>query len=193
MGIVGVVVVAVAWTDKTLALATACLAFFTLLLFAGVLVALNQLNESRRDRHIQVISDFGRRWDSARMAKALGLQRTIPGDEAAKRVAAWLNDTTKHPEAATLLMVLNFFEDLAIVVEEGELDIELVSRTMGAIVLTQWKYWEETILYMQQGRATNYSRFTQMAKELVAYEARQKRLREQAAIRERRRSVFRDS
>jgi hypothetical protein len=146
--------------------ATATLALFAFL-------ALRQVREIARDRHIQVISEFGLRWDEPRLWRARQKQIQIPNDEVADMVRRWY--TERDPEAADvplLLRVPNFFEDLALMVEIGNLEIPSIGLWMGDVILKMWEYWQPSIVWLQlQVAPTSYVRFAWLVRELKAIEA----------------------
>jgi hypothetical protein len=61
----------------------------------------------------------------------------------------WLADPTKRSAVPILLRIPNYFEDLAIMVEEGHLDLEFVAKGFSALALWEWDYWKEAISLMR--------------------------------------------
>jgi Domain of unknown function (DUF4760) len=138
----------------------------------GVLLAVRQLSESKRDRHVQVITDFGRRWDEDKMAEAR--EALLPFDDV--KLAEKIGECLAHPADSDLYLFLrvpNFFEDLALVVEFGSIDVELVSRAFRSLVLSEWKYWKPAITKFREGLdQAAYSQFESLATVLEATEAK---------------------
>src|SRR5881275_3234816 len=99
----------------------------TLALAIGASWALASLRETRRDRHVQVLTDYGRRWDSEEITEARQKQLQCGDDVALAELATkWLNDPSSAPDFYVLLRVPNFFEDLAVISKGGRLDMRLV-------------------------------------------------------------------
>src|SRR5438132_13803022 len=85
-------------------------------------VAVEQLDEVKRDRHVQVFSDLGRRWESLEMSEALEREKDYrPADLVALFERAG-RKPTRNPfkegqrrraakETVVLLRVPNYFED----------------------------------------------------------------------------------
>ncbi len=127
--------------------------------------ALAQLTEVKTDRHLQFLSDFGRRWDDPQLWEARQKQFSIPNDELPFLVEKWF--ATRDPEAAdvpVLLRVPNFFEDLAITVDAGRIDLDIVLRSFGSLILNMWSYWEPAIQKMCETAPTSYSEFRELAR-----------------------------
>ena len=139
----------------------------TAVLAAGVLLAWSQLKDSRRDRHIQILSDFGRRWDSERLVEARTKQATRDSQELADEVGRWLKKATDAPEVRTLLRVPNFFEDLAIMVDLGELKIKFVAKAFKATAEREWAYWKDAIAAMRTDSPESYKQFQALVEKLA--------------------------
>lgn len=139
----------------------------TLALAGAACWALQQLGEARRDRHIQVLSDFGRRWDDPTLEEAREKQGQYNSNELADAVVEWLKKPTSHPDMFILLRVPNYFEDLAIMVQLAGLDIEPVSKAFGTRALRSWAYWGEAIREMRDKDApASYVEFQQLVQAL---------------------------
>jgi hypothetical protein len=151
-------------------------AFGSLLAGAGLVVAgigawfaVKQLDETRRDREIQLIAELGRRWDDDRMAEARDKQLEYTSEELCEEVVRWLEDPKSRDSQLLLLLlrVPNFFEDLAVMVESGGLDIKLVDKAFRALVLTQWSYWEQAIVRTRELREPEaYVEFEKLKRQL---------------------------
>jgi hypothetical protein len=132
-------------------------------------VAVAQLEEVKKDRHVQAFFDFGVRWDSEAMSETL--QRVTnhsPAQVAGLVVRSQSeskNPIKKHlrrranEELAVLLREPNYFEDLAIIAQTGSLDLRLVSRDFKGVGLIAWNYWEAAIAELRKADEYSYSQF----------------------------------
>src|SRR5947207_7847244 len=116
-----------------LALVTAALAVAAILALRQLAVAVEELEEVKRDRHVEVFSDFGRRWESREMTEALEAEKDFRPQELvelfekANRDPSWnpLRERTRKRAAkltVLLLRVPNYFEDAGMVYRAGGLD-----------------------------------------------------------------------
>lgn len=145
-------------------------AIATCVLAAGVFLAWLQLVEARKQRQIQVLSDFGQRWDSERLVEARDKQAGYDSTDLAERVAEWLLAPADAPDVRTLLRVPNFFEDLAIMVDLGELKIDYVAKAFKASAEREWAYWHDAISAMQNDTPASYSQFEALVNRLAEHE-----------------------
>jgi hypothetical protein len=122
--------------------ATAVLALATVGLVAAAIKALGQVAEIKTDRHLQFISEYGRRWDGETLREARDKQAQMPNSDLANFVALWLD--LRQPVSSPvplLLRIPNFFEDLGITADAGKIDIAVVVRSFGLIIEDVWFYW----------------------------------------------------
>lgn len=154
------------WTDKLSAISTAVAALGFVGTAVGVWFAWDLLKETRRDRHIQVLSDFGRRWDEPEIAEARRKQRKYDSDTLAEEVDKWFHSTAEGSDVPILLRVPNYFEDLAIMVECGRLELAFVARAMRTNTLREWAYWEKAITKIRADSAESYVEFEKLAGQL---------------------------
>ena len=109
--------------------ATVALAIVTGTLAGAAIYALKQLGEVRRDRDVQVLADLGRRWDEDQLRAAREAAAHYDKDEFASEADKLFHtppDTSAQKEFIVLLRIPNFFEDLAIITESGDMDLALV-------------------------------------------------------------------
>ena len=187
--VTGVVATAPNWAEQLTGIGSVLAGLGFIAAAVALWFAYNQLKETRRDRHIQVISEFGRRWDSRRVQSARRIQRVYPGEDLQREVAAWINDPATKPDVDVLLRLPNFFEDLAIISRCGKLDIELITMAMGSIIIHQWEYWNPSIQTMRQTAPHDYEQFEGLVKDVRTHQACQERQRRRGAEWKRRRSV----
>jgi hypothetical protein len=148
-------------------------ALATLGLAVGVVFAARALAENRRDRHIQILSDFGRRWDTANLLEAREEQAQIHSAALVTLVDRWLTraaTTEEGKQVRTLLRIPNFFEDLAIMADLGDLDMAFVAKAFKPSTDREWAYWEQAILRMQETDRSSYRQFKQLKENLAKYE-----------------------
>jgi Domain of unknown function (DUF4760) len=140
-------------------------AFGTFAIAGGLIFTGIQIKETRRDRHIQVLSDFGRRWDEADLREARQL-RTKYGSskDVAALVEPWLNREEAGADLAQLLVIPNYFEDLALMVECGKLRPQLVAKAMRSVTLDEWDFWEPAITRIRVKDDSAYTEFEALAK-----------------------------
>jgi hypothetical protein len=156
--------------------ATVGLALVTLLLFLAawralgdlevgikqLAVTVQQLQEAKIDRHIQVWMDFGKRWDDPALTEAqvlapnfsrVELARTV--DTAYRGRSRWNPIKNRRTQRANvylnvLLRIPNFCEDLGAVVRKGTLDLEMVSKSYKAVATVDWDYWAQALARIRQ-------------------------------------------
>jgi len=153
---------------------------------AGVWVAVNQLkatrrqlDEIKRDRHVQVISDFGLRWDSEGLSEARRRQRRYDNVELCEKISTRRGPRPRNPlklrawrratnaaEVQLLLRVPNYFEDIGLMVDCGALDIELVGKAVGDLAISEWGRWELAITEMRSNSPRAYSKFGKLVEQL---------------------------
>lgn len=157
------------WTDKVTAIGTAIVAGGVLVTAAGAWFAYHQVKAARDDRHVQVLSEFARRWDDPLLWEARTKQFDLTNKQLADLVGRWFD--SKDPSARDvplLLRVPNFFEDIAVIVEAGNLELKYVARSMASLVIGQWDYWELAINKMRETAETSYVEFERLVSDLQA-------------------------
>jgi hypothetical protein len=147
--------------------ATTALAFFAWL-------SLGQIRQIKADRHIQFLSDYGRRWDEQSLVEARKKQTETPNDELIRLVEEWFEPGVPKPRDSPvplLLRIPNFFEDMAIAVEAGNVDPKFVVRQFGFIIEDMWKYWSTAIHEMRKHTPRAYIEFEALASDVARYRA----------------------
>jgi len=168
-----VVAMAPNWADQLAAFGTLMTAFGAVAAAIAAHLALGQLDETRRDRHVQVIADLGRRWDEPELAAARRKQLEYLSVPLSRKVEQWLAHPDTDSEAMLLLLrVPNFFEDLAVMVESGSLDLSLVGKVFRSIALAQWRYWEPSVRIMRDYHGPRaYAQFESLVRQLEKLES----------------------
>jgi hypothetical protein len=112
-----------------LPIATTALAIAAIRALGQLRVAVEQLDVVRRDRHVEVFSDLGRRWEGPEMTEALALEDDYTGEELAKffvraPIAPSANPFREYRRKAearariVLLRVPNYFEDAMMIAKQ---------------------------------------------------------------------------
>jgi len=142
-------------------------------------VAVEQLEEAKKDRHTLVFADLGRRWDEPAMSEALQMAPRFSREALARVVAKAYRGVSWNPlrNRATaranhrmniLLRVPNFFEDLALLVESGSLDLGLVSKNFKGVAVREWHFWEFAIKELRQEDPWSYTQFEELVRRMEA-------------------------
>jgi Domain of unknown function (DUF4760) len=162
------------WAAQLAAIGTLATAAAAVAGAIAAYLALGQLDETRRDRHVQVIADLGRRWDDAQLAAARKKQLEYASVPLSAKVERWLRYPDTDSEAMLLLLrVPNFFEDLAVMVESGSLDLHLVSKAFKSPTLAQWQYWEPSIRVIRDHEdPDSYAQFENLVRQLKKLDPR---------------------
>src|SRR6266511_921213 len=84
------------------------LASATVVLAVAGLFALRTLGESKRDRHVQLIAELGRRWDEDKLAEARTKLLAFDNIDLCEEIAHYL-ESPEGTDLYVLLRVPNFF------------------------------------------------------------------------------------
>jgi hypothetical protein len=117
---------------------------------------------------VQLIAELGRRWDEEKLAEARTKLLAFDDVQLCEEITGCLA-SPEGSDLYVLLRVPNFFEDLALMVESGGVDEELVNRAFRDLTLGQWEYWEKAIVAMRESPrigAGSYSQFERLATQL---------------------------
>ena len=156
------------WTDVVTAIGTAVAALGFVAAAVAAWLAYDTIKETRKDRHIQLLMDYGSRWDDERLFEAREKRSKIEGPALVEAVGKYLRDPGKRSVVPVLLRIPNYFEDLAIMVWYGKLDPEFVAKSFSGLALAEWDYWKEAILLMriELGDEQAYVEFEKLVDEL---------------------------
>lgn len=159
--------------DIFAAIATGVAAVASVVAAAGVIAAflsvrtgVDQIAEVRRDRHVQVLGGLAERWAGSGLEESRTLMIQYRSDGIADLVQAYFDEPGKNPEVETLLRVPNFYEDVAILVDSGGLDFDLVWRAFAGPALGCWAYWETAIRLIQGTDAGAYAEYERLVNTL---------------------------
>jgi hypothetical protein len=166
------------WAEIVTAIGSALAGATLVVAVVAALFALRQLREIRRDRHVELIAELGRRWDDERMAQSRAPARRYDSHQLAERLGAWVAsrdaaeiDTERERETLQLMRVPNFLEDVALMVEAGSMTPELIDRSLGSITTATWEFWEEAVEEMRKQDPTIYVEFERLARGVAEREA----------------------
>jgi hypothetical protein len=151
-----------------LAAVTAVLAIAAIRALQELGVAVEQLEEVKRDRHVQVFADLGRRWDGPEMVEALQEERRYTTKQLEKLFARAYAPLSRNrfkewaakraqTKTVVLLRIPNFFENLALIVKAGSLDIRLVSLDYGTVAKEAWEKWEAAVMELRKTDDQSYA------------------------------------
>jgi hypothetical protein len=180
------------WTDKAIAIGTLVAALGFVLAAIGAWFAYDQIKETRRARHVELISDYGGRWDGEGLTEARDLQRHYFDDELADAVELYFaygssSNPRKPPlfhlprivrrlrpdtDVPILLRIPNYFEDLAVMVEYGHYELGVVANAFSSLAISEWTLWEPAIARMRTSDSQSYREFERLIERLHAWERR---------------------
>lgn len=169
--------------------ATAGLACITLALATAAIkalgrlqVAVQQLEEVKRDRLVQVFSDLARRWEGAAMTEALAREIEYSPAQLAKLFAERSGEPLSNPlkerrrrqrerERLVLLRVPNYFEDALMIAKAGGLEAVLSRENFGGVALDEWRQWKPAVKALQKADELAFVEFERLAEEVEAEDA----------------------
>lgn len=141
-------------------------------------IAVAQLEEVKKDRHVQVFFDFGVRWDSRAMSETLARvtdtaqqrwPRSWPEVREAKAVRS-ADISRGEPTRSSPF----FCESRTISktwpssVRRAVLDLKLVSRDFKGVALVAWDYWQPAMKNLRQADPFSYSQFERLVGQMRA-------------------------
>jgi hypothetical protein len=165
------------------ALATLALVVVTAVLAAAawraldqLRIAIDQLEEVKRDRHVEVLDEMGRRWEGEEMTQALqmavdytpeGLVRLFERAARPRSGNPMRDRRTRRACKAIiiLLRVRNYFEDAATIAKAGSLESTIITEAFGSVAKDEWALWKPTIKKLQENDEGAYAEFERMAEE----------------------------
>jgi hypothetical protein len=141
-------------------------------------VTVEQLAEAKKDRHVQVFTDFGRRWDEPALTEAQILAPQFSRAELAQvvdtayRGHSWNPLKNRRTQQANvhlnvLLRIPNFYEDLGAVVQMGTLDLDRVSKSYKAVATVEWDYWSLAMARMRAEDPYTYLVWEELVQEMA--------------------------
>jgi len=165
-----------AFATVVLAAATAVLAKAAWRALDQLRIAIDQLEEVKRDRHVQVLDEMGRRWEGDEMTQALqmAVDHTPEGlvglfERAARpRSGNPMRDRrTRRARKDTiiLLRVPNYFDEAATIAQAGSLESTIITGAFGSVAKDEWNLWKPTIKKLQENDEGAYAEFERMAEE----------------------------
>jgi hypothetical protein len=137
-------------------------------------IAVDQFEEVKRDRHVEVLDAMGQRWEGGEMTEAL--QREV--DHTPQSLVHLFERPARPPsrnpvrersrrrackETIVLLRVPNYFEDAATIARAGSLESTIITETFGGVAKDEWTLWKPAIKKLQQTDPLAYVEFERMA------------------------------
>jgi hypothetical protein len=148
----------------------------------AVKVALQEIEEVRRDRHAEVFSDLGRRWVSPEMTEALIREQDFTAQRLAAFFAAPQLPVSRNPlrerlrkararDRVVLLRVPIDFEDAAMTAKAGGLEGALVREHIGGIAVDECQVWGSAIKILQEADPLAFEEFERLVDSVRAEDA----------------------
>lgn len=139
-------------------------------------IAIDQLEEVKRDRHVEVLDEMGRRWEGAEMTEALQMAVDYTPEELVRLFERAARPRTGNPmydlrtrrarkAIIILLRVPNYFEDAATIAKAGSLESTIIAEAFGSVAKDEWALWKPTIKRLQENDDGAYAEFERMAEE----------------------------
>jgi hypothetical protein len=149
--------------------AAAAVVTATIIIISAV-YARDALAEARRDRYVQVLGDLAGRWASQPMEEARAAMSSHSAHTLAEMFRSAYEPTTEGDarakellgELEVLLRVPSFYEDVALLVESGGLDSDMVWRWFAGPALGCWRYWSEAVAFMQERDGGSYVEYEKL-------------------------------
>jgi hypothetical protein len=143
----------------------------------GVLIAVVQLGSIKRDRHLGWIFEISRRWNEDKIEESRLALSKYDSDIVASKIERWRNG--KAPDEHEMLVLSrlpDFFEDVALMVKRGRLNVGFVWQALSGPVEKWWAFWEESVVvFRQKGDPEAYTQFQWLARRFKKYEARRRK------------------
>jgi hypothetical protein len=133
-------------------------------------VAIDQLEEVKRDRHVQVLDEMGRRWEGDEMTEALQMAVDYTPESLVRLFERAAGPRSRNPlrerrtrrarrATIVLLRVPNYFEDAATIAEAGSLESTIITDAFGSVAKDEWSLWKQTIKKLQKNDEGVYVKF----------------------------------
>jgi hypothetical protein len=152
------------WAEVVTAVGSALAGATLLVAAATARLVLQQVGETQRDRHLQWVTEVSRRWDDDKLVGGRIAASRYTRTELAHKVERWLtNPGEDMAEMSMLLRIPNYFEDVALMVQAGNVDADLVWRTLRGPIEAAWDYWEPSIERLREDDPDSYTQFEWLA------------------------------
>lgn len=131
-------------------------------------IAIWQVVEARQGRRAEALFELSRRWDEPLLAEGRQAAAIYTTPDALRVGIEKARSNPEGDEYYMLVRVPNFFEDLAVMVEDGLASFEDVKRTLGSQVVGKWLHWQPSVAFMREtsGRPTVYEHFEALARRM---------------------------
>jgi hypothetical protein len=139
-------------------------------------IAIDQLEEVKRDRHVAVLDEMGRRWEGEEMTQALRMAVDHTPESLVSLFQRAARPRSGNPihdrrtrrarkDTIILLRVPNYFEDAATIAKAGSLESTIITEAFGSVAKDEWALWKPTIKKLQANDEGAYAEFERMAEE----------------------------
>lgn len=120
----------------------------------AALLALWQIVHARRARHAEAMTESARRWDerSFRQARATVRRHNDAGGPEGVKSGMLELRADGSDSFYELLSVLDYFEDIAILIKHRALTFRIVDDSLGTTVVEYWKYFEPFVKELRRRR-----------------------------------------
>lgn len=140
------------------------------LLVVAAFLALLQIGHARRARHAEAATEAARRWDDPAFRKLRAtVQKRVKelGPEGLRDEMMKLRDKAS-PEYFELLTILDYFEDLQILIKYRAISFRIVDDSLGNTVPTYWSIWAPFVRELRERNRDqrNYQNFEKLAKRI---------------------------
>jgi len=154
------------WTDIVIAVAAS---LTVAILLVAAVFALYQLHSMESARKAQLLTDLSRRWDEEPLLESRRALKTYKDKDGRElwRALKYL-EKKNHEQYYVLLIVANFYEDLAVLIKEKCLGLELVKNILGGAIRHYYDLYEVSIRELRkeyQDRSI-YENFEDLAKKV---------------------------
>jgi hypothetical protein len=144
----------------------------TAVLAGGIVIAVFQLRELKRDRSLQWIFEMGRRWDNEKLEHSRVALRACKEEALAAKVARWGTpgfSAEEEVEMTELIRLPNFFEDVALMFEHGRLNTDLVWQTFSGPAFEAWEGWKASMPALREHDPLCFSEFEKLVAWMAVY------------------------
>ncbi len=170
------------WSSWVTAVATGVLALAALatliVVYETAAVARSGLDDARKTRHAQLLTDLSRRWDEAQMIESRKLY-SLHGPKwvlgMVEKLYIYDPDATPlpEPEVDTWSKVMRWpslLETIGVLHNDGAIGTEVAFNNWGAQIAEAWRLWRGPVNRMRElsGYEGTYRNFQQLAKTMIA-------------------------
>ena len=134
----------VTWADATVAVAIAVIAVFSLVAALALVFAKGQLESAERTRRYQTLLDLSTRWESQLLRDARQLVAAAGQENLASETQRYRAERLK--EFWKLASLMNFFEDMGIIVAEEEDMLPAIRKRFASTAVNYYDRFQDFIV-----------------------------------------------